>query len=54
MGLTARLGPDTAELVAFNQRNRDDWVAEVAGRLEPGTKLLDVGLWALAPPLPGH
>ena len=32
-----------SDLVQFNQRNRDRWVAGVAERLPPGTRILDVG-----------
>ena len=31
------------DLVGFNQRQRDEWVASVARRLPPGTRILDVG-----------
>lgn len=33
----------TAEIVDFNQRGRDRWVADIAKRLPRGTRLLDVG-----------
>jgi SAM-dependent methyltransferase len=32
-----------AEIVNFNQRNRDRWVAEIADRLPAGAHVLDVG-----------
>ena len=32
-----------SDLVQFNQRNRDRWVAGIAERLPPGTRILDVG-----------
>ncbi|HUT60390.1 MAG TPA: methyltransferase domain-containing protein [Phycisphaerae bacterium] len=31
------------ELVQFNQNNRDQWVADVAARLPPGSRVLDLG-----------
>lgn len=35
--------PDTTQITAFNQANRDNWVAGVAARLPPDTRVLDVG-----------
>jgi SAM-dependent methyltransferase len=35
--------PNRDELVNFNQRQRDEWVASVAGRLPAGTRILDLG-----------
>src|SRR5260221_1193881 len=34
---------DYTALVTFNHRNRDAWVAGIAQRLAPGTRILDVG-----------
>lgn len=36
-------GHRACELAAFNQRNRDAWVAGIASRLPAGTRVLDVG-----------
>ncbi len=35
--------PTLAELVNFNRGQRDAWVASVARRLPPGTRILDIG-----------
>jgi len=37
------VGNDILQIVGFNQINRDKWVAGIAKRLPPGTKILDVG-----------
>lgn len=37
------MGNDIVQIVGFNQINRDKWVAGIAKRLPPGTKVLDVG-----------
>jgi SAM-dependent methyltransferase len=37
------VGTNIAEIIGFNQTNRDKWVAGIAKRLPPGTKVLDVG-----------
>jgi len=37
------VGNDIGQIVGFNQINRDKWVAGIAKRLPPGTKVLDVG-----------
>lgn len=44
-GMTRRTdAPDRRDdLVNFNQRRRDEWVAGLARRLPPGTRILDVG-----------
>lgn len=37
------MGTDIGQIIGFNQINRDKWVADIAKRLPPGTKVLDVG-----------
>jgi ubiquinone/menaquinone biosynthesis C-methylase UbiE len=37
------MNTDIAQIVGFNQANRDNWVAGVSKRLPPGTRVLDVG-----------
>ncbi|MCX5998700.1 MAG: methyltransferase domain-containing protein [Chloroflexi bacterium] len=37
------MGTDIAQIVGFNQANRDKWVLSISRRLPPGTRVLDVG-----------